>query len=67
MTGVEPRWPEPPGWSLTRVGYGDPDVAALVEQVQAFYVERYGGPDETPLDPGAGRGPARGTEGGSVL
>ncbi len=47
--------------------YGDPDVAVLVEQVQAFYVERYGGPDETPLDPGAGRGPARGTEGGSVL
>jgi len=51
VTGVEPRWPEPPGWSLTRVEYGDPDVAALVEQVQAFYVERYGGPDETPLDP----------------
>jgi GNAT superfamily N-acetyltransferase len=49
VTDVGPRWPE--GWSISRVGYGDPEVALLVEQVQAFYVERYGGPDETPLDP----------------
>ena len=49
MTDVGPRWPE--GWSISQVGYGDPEVALLVEQVQAFYVERYGGPDETPLDP----------------
>lgn len=31
--------------------YSDPDVVALVELVQAEYVVRYGGPDETPVDP----------------
>lgn len=31
--------------------YTDPDVVALVELVQAEYVVRYGGPDETPVDP----------------
>lgn len=36
---------------LERVGYGHPDALRLVEEVQAIYVERYGGPDETPLDP----------------
>ncbi len=36
---------------LRVVGYGDPDAAALVARVQQEYVERYGGPDETPLDP----------------
>jgi GNAT superfamily N-acetyltransferase len=36
---------------LERVGYGHPDVLRLVERVQAEYVLRYGGPDETPLDP----------------
>ncbi len=29
----------------------DPDVLALVEQVQAEYVVRYGGPDTAPIDP----------------
>ena len=29
----------------------DPDPALLVEEVQAEYVVRYGGPDETPLEP----------------
>jgi GNAT superfamily N-acetyltransferase len=28
-----------------------PDVVALVDEVQAEYTMRYGGPDETPLDP----------------
>lgn len=57
MTAVEPRWPDPVdpvdpgGWCLERVPYGHPDVLRLVEEVQAIYVERYGGPDETPLDP----------------
>jgi GNAT superfamily N-acetyltransferase len=32
--------------------YDDADVARLVEQVQAEYVLRYGGPDETVVDPG---------------
>jgi GNAT superfamily N-acetyltransferase len=31
--------------------FTDHDVVLLVEQVQAEYVVRYGGPDETPLDP----------------
>lgn len=30
---------------------GHPDVEALVAEVQAEYTLRYGGPDETPLDP----------------
>lgn len=28
------------------------DAVALIERVQAEYVARYGGPDETPIDPG---------------
>lgn len=31
--------------------YTDPAVGRLVDQVQAEYVIRYGGPDETPVDP----------------
>jgi len=34
-----------------RVGYGHPDALLLIEEVQAEYVARYGGRDETPLDP----------------
>jgi len=37
---------------LRMVAYGDPDAVALVARVQEEYVERYGSPDETPLDPG---------------
>jgi GNAT superfamily N-acetyltransferase len=33
------------------VGYGHPDALRLIDEVQAEYVVRYGGPDETPLDP----------------
>lgn len=55
MTDVGHRSPEPdeaaPGWSVRRVAYGDPDAVALTEEVQEIYVERYGGPDATPLDP----------------
>ena len=36
---------------IRRVGYGHPDALLLVEEVQAEYVARYGGRDETPLDP----------------
>lgn len=32
-------------------GYADPEVDALVAQLQAEYVVRYGGPDETEVDP----------------
>jgi GNAT superfamily N-acetyltransferase len=37
---------------LRMVAYGDPDAAALIARVQEEYVERYGGPDESPIDPG---------------
>jgi len=37
--------------SIERVGYGHPDALRLIDEVQAEYVVRYGGPDETPLDP----------------
>jgi GNAT superfamily N-acetyltransferase len=36
---------------IIRVGYGHPDAMLLIEEVQAEYVIRYGGPDRTPLDP----------------
>jgi len=36
---------------IVRVGFGDPDALLLVEAVQEEYVVRYGGRDETPLDP----------------
>jgi GNAT superfamily N-acetyltransferase len=36
---------------IRRVGYGHPDALRLIDAVQAEYVVRYGGPDQTPLDP----------------
>lgn len=36
---------------IRQVAFTDPDVQVLVEQVQAEYVTRYGGQDDTPLDP----------------
>ncbi len=44
---------------MEAVALTHPDAARLVEAVQEEYVARYGGRDETPLDPGefaAGRG-----------
>ncbi len=35
---------------IRRVAYGQPDALRLIEEVQAEYVQRYGGPDETPLE-----------------
>lgn len=37
---------------LRVVTYRHPDATALVARVQEEYVERYGSPDETPVDPG---------------
>ena len=37
--------------TVRHVPFTHPDVQALVEEVQAEYVVRYGGPDETPLEP----------------
>jgi GNAT superfamily N-acetyltransferase len=36
---------------IERVGYGHPDAARLVADVQAEYVVRYGGQDDSPVDP----------------
>ncbi len=36
---------------LRPVGYLHPDATALVARVQQEYVERYGSPDESPVDP----------------
>ena len=36
---------------LERVGFGHPDAMRLIAEVQLEYVARYGGEDETPLDP----------------
>ncbi|GAB6986940.1 GNAT family N-acetyltransferase [Nocardioides pyridinolyticus] len=36
---------------IRRVGYGHPDAVLMIEEVQQEYVVRYGGRDETPLDP----------------
>ena len=38
-----------PELTLDRVAYGDPEVAGLVQQVQDYYAEIYGGPDDNPL------------------
>jgi GNAT superfamily N-acetyltransferase len=38
-------------WQVVRVPITHPDAARLVEEVQQEYVVRYGGRDETPLDP----------------
>lgn len=40
-----------PAVLIETAGFGDPEVQALVERVQAEYVVRYGGPDRTPVDP----------------
>jgi GNAT superfamily N-acetyltransferase len=36
---------------IRRLAFTHPDVVTLVDEVQAEYTRRYGGPDETPLDP----------------
>ncbi|WP_435769954.1 GNAT family N-acetyltransferase [Nocardioides sp. SYSU DS0651] len=39
-----------PALVLEPVGYDHPDAAALVARVQGEYVERYGSPDESPIE-----------------
>ncbi|MEP6852239.1 MAG: GNAT family N-acetyltransferase [bacterium] len=41
----------PDGFVLSQARLDDPDIVALIEQVQGEYVVRYGGPDEAPIDP----------------
>ena len=43
--------PGPDVLHIEQVGYGHPDAMHLIDEVQAEYVLRYGGPDVTPLDP----------------
>lgn len=43
--------PETDGWVVERRSITHPDAAALVEAVQEEYVARYGGRDESPVDP----------------
>lgn len=40
-----------PGWRVRRLPITHPDSATLVEAVQQEYVARYGGRDESPIDP----------------
>jgi GNAT superfamily N-acetyltransferase len=40
------------GWRVVPLAITHPDAAFLVEEVQQEYVVRYGGRDETPLEPG---------------
>lgn len=52
MTATAPRSPKrSSGLVVERVGPGHPDALRLVEEVQQEYVVRYGGRDDTPLDP----------------
>ncbi|MET1059612.1 MAG: GNAT family N-acetyltransferase [Nocardioides sp.] len=43
--------PEPSEVRIDRVPFTHPDAQRLVAEVQQEYVRRYGGPDETPLEP----------------
>lgn len=43
--------PEARELRIDRVAFTHPDAQRLVAEVQAEYVVRYGGPDETPLEP----------------
>lgn len=49
----EPRPDLGPTLRIECVSYGHPDAQLLVEEVQAEYVRRYGGRDDTPIDPAA--------------
>jgi ribosomal protein S18 acetylase RimI-like enzyme len=37
---------------IREVSYDDPDVSAMVAEVQRYYVRVYGGPDTSPVEPG---------------
>ena len=40
---------------IREVGYDHPDAELLIAEVQAEYVVRYGGPDDSPVQPAAVR------------
>ncbi len=39
------------GLEIRASTYDDPDAAKLIARVQEYYVQLYGGPDESPVDP----------------
>ncbi len=41
-----------PGMQIRRTGYGSSELSGLIEEIQQEYVRRYGGIDESPLEPG---------------
>ncbi|GAA2161935.1 GNAT family N-acetyltransferase [Pedococcus bigeumensis] len=44
--------PDPlPAWVVEQVAFTDPRVQSLVTEVQDYYVQIYGGPDDSPVDP----------------
>ncbi|WP_241238226.1 GNAT family N-acetyltransferase [Nocardioides pantholopis] len=51
MTAVESTSSQAGGLTIVRVDYGHQDAMRLMAQVQEEYVARYGGPDESPIDP----------------
>jgi GNAT superfamily N-acetyltransferase len=51
MGGTDGSAPTPAHGRIVRVPITHPDAALLVEEVQQEYVARYGGRDDTPLEP----------------
>jgi len=51
MSGIVSVVPSSLSWRVTRVPFTHPDAALLIAEVQREYVARYGGPDDTPLQP----------------
>ncbi len=60
MASRSPEGAHPVDWVVRQVPITHPDAQLLVEEVQAEYVLRYGGPDDTPLEPGVFDPPAGG-------
>lgn len=50
-TGGPPRADRATGVTFRVAAYDDPESVRFVDAVQAFYIERYGGADRTPVDP----------------
>jgi GNAT superfamily N-acetyltransferase len=42
---------QPAGWQIRDEAYDGPSAVRLIGALQLEYVERYGGPDRTPVDP----------------
>lgn len=57
MSNVTPSKAEPL-LRIRQVAFTDADAQVLVAEVQAEYVARYGGPDNTPMDPSVFDAPA---------